>query len=429
MSTCAHYLIGIFLLLCLASANIQGQDSLIIGSIGFTGLEKLDENFLRELLRNKVGDLVNEEKIQEDEAQLRRLAAVTITATELNPDKNNPQQVHLIFKITERRTWLPILGIGGIENNFWFLLGLAEYNLAGRNQILSAHYLSNDGLPNFHVFYINPRIKGSRWGWGAEVRRSASEEPLFFTEATVNYRYVNEGIGLTGTYNLSPNRQLSLGTQLFREDYLKLTDADPNDLPGPNDLRQLKVLSGLYYKNNNIVYDYFSLSGHLLEASLQWVHTFGESQPFTSFIIQGNKYWRPYKTVNLAARLRFGIANNRPSPFVPFVLDSQFNLRGVGNRVDRGTAQLVINLEYRQTLFTSGNWASQAVLFSDIGSWRDPGGQLSDLANSDQFRHFFGGGIRIVYNRFFQATFRLDYGVDIYNSEERGFVIGMGQYF
>jgi len=107
----------------------------------------------------------------------------------------------------------------------------------------------------------------------------------------------------------------------------------------------------------------------------------------------------------------------------------QFNLRGVGNRVDRGTAQLVLNLEYRQTVFAIGAWASQLVLFSDLGTWRNPGGILGDLADPDELRHFVGTGIRIIYNKFFLATLRLDYGVDVYNTEQRGFVLGMGQYF
>jgi len=195
------------------------------------------------------------------------------------------------------------------------------------------------------------------------------------------------------------------------------------------ELRPLKWLTNARYEGNKINYDYFYLSGHQVNASLQWVITFGESQHFTSLILEGSKYWRPFRTSNVAARLRFGISNNDPSPFVPFVLDSQFNLRGVGNRVDRGTAQVVLNLEYRQTILAMGAWASQLVLFSDIGSWRDPGGKLEDLTDKDQFRHFAGVGIRIINNKFFLATLRLDYGVDLYDHQQRGFVLGMGQYF
>ncbi len=413
----------------LLSVTLNGQSVKIVDQIEFLGIKKLNLGFLEQILMTQVGDTLDLEILAEDEAQLRRLSAVSTTQRQIILTRKDTNRVKIIFEITERRTWLPLIGIGGIKDNFWFLLGLSEFNLAGKNQTLSAQFLLNDGLPNFQVYYQNRRIRGSKWGFSAEIKRAASEEPLFFTEATVNYRYANFGVGINGIYSFSPSRHLSAGFQFFEEDYLKLGPGPLSDLPGPNRLRPLKWLTNARYQGNKINYDYFYLSGHQTSASLQWVITFGESQHFTSLILEGSKFWRPFKTGNVAARLRFGLSNNDPSPFVPFVLDSQFNLRGVGNRVDRGTAQLVLNLEYRQTIFAIGAWASQLVLFSDLGSWRDPGGSLNDLADKDQFRQFVGMGIRIINNKFFLATLRLDYGVDLYDGQQRGFVLGMGQYF
>ena len=413
----------------LLSVTLNGQSVKIVDQIEFLGIKKLNLGFLEQILMTQVGDTLDLEILAEDEAQLRRLSAVSTTQRQIILTRKDTNRVKIIFEITERRTCLPLIGIGGIKDNFWFLLGLSEFNLAGKNQTLSAQFLLNDGLPNFQVYYQNRRIRGSKWGFSAEIKRAASEEPLFFTEATVNYRYANFGVGINGIYSFSPSRHLSAGFQFFEEDYLKLGPGPLSDLPGPNRLRPLKWLTNARYQGNKINYDYFYLSGHQTSASLQWVITFGESQHFTSLILEGSKFWRPFKTGNVAARLRFGLSNNDPSPFVPFVLDSQFNLRGVGNRVDRGTAQLVLNLEYRQTIFAIGAWASQLVLFSDLGSWRDPGGSLNDLADKDQFRQFVGMGIRIINNKFFLATLRLDYGVDLYDGQQRGFVLGMGQYF
>jgi hypothetical protein len=139
------------------------------------------------------------------------------------------------------------------------------------------------------------------------------------------------------------------------------------------------------------------------------------------------------KRTNLAFRVRLGISTNNDSPFAPFVADSHVNLRGVGNRIDRGTAQVVINAEYRRTIFfkeqTSRKWAVQVVGFVDMGSWRDPGGEITDLFNPDQFREFVGGGIRIINNKIFGAVLRIDYGVDVFDPNQRGIVLGLGQYF
>jgi hypothetical protein len=48
--------------------------------------------------------------------------------------------------------------------------------------------------------------------------------------------------------------------------------------------------------------------------------------------------------------LRLGLSTNNESPFAPFSLDNNINLRGVGNAVDRGTGSIVFNTEYRYTL-------------------------------------------------------------------------------
>lgn len=423
--------VNVFVSFCflICSFSLNGQADVVVKEVKFSGIEKLNLEFLKELIITQPGDLLNLSVLAEDESQLRRLSAVAITSHQIIPVTPDSSQVEVLIEVTERRTWLPVLGIGGIEDNFWFLLGLSEFNLAGRNQTLSAQFLLNDGLSNFQVYYQNRLIHGSKWGFSAEIKRAASREPLFFPEATVDYQYTNFGVGMNGIYSFSPNRHLSVGFQFFEENYLKLGPGTLDDLPGPNTLRPLKWLTNARYESNQINYDYFYLTGYQLNASLQWVITFGDPRHFTSLILEGSKYWRPMRTMNLAARVRFGISNNDPSPFVPFVLDSQFNLRGVGNRVDRGTAQLVVNLEYRQTVYTSGPWSSQMVLFSDLGTWRDPGGALGDLADPDQFRQFMGAGVRIIYNKFFQATLRLDYGVDIYDRQHRGFVLGMGQYF
>ena len=161
----------------------------------------------------------------------------------------------------------------------------------------------------------------------------------------------------------------------------------------------------------------------------QYVLNFDDKSKFLSLAFEGKKFLRPNPKTNIAARLRVAVASNNDSPFAPFVVDSQTNIRGVGNRVDRGTAQIILNLEFRRTLIDRPYWASQFILFSDAGTWRDPGGGFDDLVNPDFFRQFVGAGIRVINKKIHQAIVRIDYGVDIFNTEQRGIVLGIGQYF
>ena len=149
---------------------------------------------------------------------------------------------------------------------------------------------------------------------------------------------------------------------------------------------------------------------------------------FNTLQFQGRSFKRFGEKGNLAMRLRLAISTNNDTPFAPFVVDSHVNLRGVGNRIDRGTAQVVFNSEYRHTVHDSKRWAGQLVAFSDIGTWRNPGGNFSDLWNSDHFRHFIGGGFRVIYQKVFGAILRVDYGFDVFNKNQNGIVIGPVSY-
>ena len=93
---------------------------------------------------------------------------------------------------------------------------------------------------------------------------------------------------------------------------------------------------------------------------------------------------------NWANRLRLGYASNTNSPFAAFALDNQLNIRGVGNVVDRGTASIVFNTEFRLTLYEKGWFALQGNTFIDAGTWREPGGEFSDLIDGTNASLFSG---------------------------------------
>ena len=133
---------------------------------------------------------------------------------------------------------------------------------------------------------------------------------------------------------------------------------------------------------------------------------------------------------NWASRLRVAAAlGNEDSPFAPFTLDNQLNIRGVGNTVDRGTAALVLNTEYRHTFYERGWFVLQGNAFVDVGSWRNPGQNFSQLFDGSSTRLYPGIGFRLIHKRIFNAVFRLDYGFGIGSDATRGIVFGIGQYF
>lgn len=332
------------------------------------------------------------------------------------------------WTVEEANTVFPLIGFGGLRDNFFFLLGAKDINWRGRGNTLESFYQNIEGEHNFRLAIANPHLRGSPWGYYTELQRYAAREPLYFP-ATVNYNYVNLSGGVGVSYTPRNGLTYRSGVNVFREDYQRL-----DDIPlGPESLTLTKFLIKLTRDNDRR--DYFGerQSGWYNTSVLQSVLTGGVGQAAPFFI--GWHELRYYRLTgqrgNFALRLRAGLSSNDATPFAPFVLDSQFNIRGIGNRIDRGTAQLVLNVEYRHSLFRDGRgrFVLQGVIFSDLGSWRSPGGELSELVARSSLKHFVGGGVRLASPRVSSAVVRFDYGVDVAGYDRRGFVIGFGQFF
>lgn len=409
------------LLLCSASAWAQPGAPVVL-----EGLKRYQPDYLLSLMGSDEAEAVDREQILLDLQQLRNLPGVRTANYRLDTLEEG---VQVVFTIEERLTLLPILGLGSVRNNIWYQLGAVDLNFWGRGHEFSAYYLNMDRRHNGSLFYRARRLGGSPWGFSVGLLRLASVEPLFFDAGTVFYNYDNLSAGFTGIYQFSNFFSVELGGTAFVETYAKNDRHEGQVTPGPEGLRQPKYLSKAIAYLNHLRYDGIYLSGYDLYSQVQSVYNPGDLSWFHVVQSDGRFFWRPYGWGNLAVRLRLGLSTNHDSPFAPFVLDSYVNIRGVGNRVDRGTGTAILNLEFRQTIFELNNIALQGVVFSDLGSWRKPGGGFDDLVNPDIFRHFGGIGTRLLYKPVFNAIFRIDYGINLLDPAERGFVLGLGQYF
>jgi len=419
----------LYILFTISSFHALGQSidpPLSFDEILFIGNEKTKTDYLQQFVSCQLNETTLLTDIEKDVQQLRNLASVANASYKIESLENKKT---LVFIIEERRTKLPIINFGGIKNNLWFGLGLIENNFGGRGNQLLAYYQNTDGRHTAEVFFRNPRGRTGKWGYSASIRKWSSIEPLYFDEGDVQYLYDNNSLSFSVIRNLTLQRNFELGGTIFREAYEQHEEQNLENPPGPQNFAINKFLSKLQFNENKLFYSFFYLKGYSVNVLGQNVYNFTDGSFFNSLEIEAKAFLRPKETINIASRFKFAVSTNIDSPFAPFVADSHVNIRGIGNRIDRGTAQTVFNVELRKTVYHKNYWAGQIVALSDLGTWRNPGGEILDLLDSDNFRHFVGGGIRIIYQKVFGATLRLDYSVDIYNLEERGFVIGLGQYF
>ena len=398
----------------------------VVESIDYLGLKKTKPAVLSRQLLQGIGVPIDSNLIHIDIQRIRNFPGIGNVAYQVDSLDGG---LKIRYQIEEQRTLLPILNFGGISGNVWYQMGFYDSNFLGYGNFFSAHYQNSDGRHSGQVFFRSPKNVKDHWGYSVSLARWASVEPLFFLSRAVNYNFDYNSVSLTGIYNIGYRRQIEFGGTYFVENYEKLFDQETQVLPGPNQLRQPKLLGKLSYYQNHLNYHFFYLDGHDFNILFQDVFN-TKDQSFFHILMMTWRYFQNWNNdINMASRINFGISSNDATPFAPFVVDSRVNLRGSGNRIDRGTAQLVWNIEFRKTHFHKKTWAGQWVAFSDLGSWRNPGGTLAEFWDPNQFRHFIGGGYRLIYKKIYGAILRVDYGVDIYNTSERGIVLGFGQYF
>ena len=186
----------------------------------------------------------------------------------------------------------------------------------------------------------------------------------------------------------------------------------------------------MIYEYNNLDYHYQYVSGFKNLFNFQYVTSTDIALP--EFLIGWNDvsyFMRIGAFGNWASRLRVGFSSNNDTPFAPFSVDNNVNVRGVGNTIDRGTGAIVLNTEYRRTIYEKSWFVLQGNGFIDAGSWRNPGGELGDFTKAENVRVYPGLGLRFIHKKIFNAIFRIDYGVGITKNATSGLVFDIGQYF
>ncbi|MFK7954063.1 MAG: POTRA domain-containing protein [Ekhidna sp.] len=395
-----------------------------IGSVRFEGLEKTKQSYLKQFLSIGSGEQLDSAKMEQDRIRLTNLEM--FAHVHAKTEKVSEDRYDVIFWCDELFTLLPIFSFGGIEENFWIQAGISEVNLGGRGNKLTTYYQYYD-RNSFASHLTLERIKQSQWGANIDFIKWSTLEPLFFSDNAVEYEYDNWTIGATAVRYLNFRNKVEFGGAFFTEDYRKFTEGE--FVGAPDEVSKEKILGKLLLTNDYLDYFFFYQNGWRNQLNLQTVQSLNGDNPFYILFNDFTFLRRMGTKGNFASRLRLGLSSNEESPFAPFVLDSYVNIRGVGNRVDRGTGAIILNIEYRQTLCENDKIAIQGVLFSDNGTWRIPGGNLSDFTQNENFVLFSGGGLRFIQKKIHNAIFRIDYGFNLQDVSSNGFVLGIGQYF
>ena len=405
--------------------QLQAQDKLV-AHFDVQGNKKLKTSFVRKLSLIEEGAVLDSLIIEEDIKRLKRLPSVAHAYYQVFHSHDNQYSVY--YNIEENFTIIPSVNVYTTnDDEFAYRLGLYEFNLLGYNMAFGGFY-QKDIYNSYAINFRAPYLFSRKLGIALNYQNLTTQEPVFFDNTSADYKYNNESYEALGLYELNFNNRFELGLNYFTEDYkYKSGGTNPNI---PQNLKVHKLLYKLIYEYNNIDYNYQYLEGFRSVFNFQYVTSRDEALPEFSIGWNDFAYFkRVGKKGNWASRLRLGLATNSDTPFAPFSVDNNLNIRGVGNTIDRGTGVIVLNTEYRYTLFEKNWFILQGNAFVDSGSWRNPGGDFGDFSNTQNVRIYPGVGLRFMHKSIFNAIFRIDYGVGITKDSTRGLVFGIGQYF
>ena len=399
----------------------------LVADLKIQGNARTRTHFIKKLSNVKPGSTLDSTIIQKDIERLIRLPSVSHAYFQVFTAEEEGMY-NVVYGIEENFTIIPFANIFTSNNDeFAFRIGLQEFNFLGQNVTLGAFY-QYDVFNSYGLNLRAPYLFSKNFGLALNYQDLTTQEPVFLENGIAQYKYRNESFEVLGLFEPNYKHRFELGINLFTEDYDYLFGVtDPNV---PQQLSVDKLLYKFIYNYDGIKYYYQYLDGFRSSLNVQYVISTSDQLPEFWIGFNDFSYFkRVGKRGNWASRLRLGLASNLDTPFAPFAVDNNLNIRGVGNTIDRGTAAIVLNTEYRYAV-VDGDWFSlQANIFVDGGSWRNPGGDFGDFADDQNLRIYPGIGVRFIHKRIFNAIFRIDYGHGITNSASRGVVFGIGQYF
>ena len=416
-------------LLCCFPLNSHGQSN-IVSEISIKGNKRTKTAFLKRLAYVKEGSVLDSVRLAADERRFRLLPSVASASYEVIPIEGN--EYRIVYTVVENFAIIPGLNVTqDVNDDIAFRTSLFDFNFLGQNQIIGGFY-SKNVFDSYGFFWEAPNLFTRKLGIGLNYQNNVLQEPVFFEDdRDVNFRFDSQAVEIRGFYELNFNNRFMLGLNIARENYSFLDGDLPEEIPLELGVDRISVVGSYEYNNITNEYQYVDGFRNIFTYSFT-LDSEGDNDLLRNFFI-GRNDTEYFKRVgargNWANRLRLGFATNDTSPFAPFSLDNQINIRGVGNVVDRGTASVVLNTEYRYTLVEKGWFAMQSNVFIDAGTWRDPGGELGDLVEFTNSALFTGVGIRFIHRKIFNAVFRIDYGISLTDKVNSGVVFGIGQYF
>lgn len=398
-----------------------------IHSIDFAGLKKSKKSYLKKLLTQEEGKQLSKSKVANDLVLLLREPVVSHAYEMI--DTLPTGQLQLTYHIEENKTLIPAVDVWqSVNRSFAFHLGLTDYNFLGRGYTIGGFYRQNN-FPGFGLILENNNFIRPENELKLLVQQHETLEPLKIDDTDVQYRYRLRNIEISIGRNLTLKHKIVVAGGLIDERYLLYKGSASEVIP--NEFTTIKSFAKAGHVFDYIQPFYYHLNGwqNQVFTTYVWGESINQNNDFYS-IENRSKYFRRFNNLgNLCFRANLGLAKNIDSPFPPFAIDNNQNVRGAGNLVQRGNAYWSFNTEYRHTLFEKGWFTVQGNVFIDLAGIQPIATPLHRMFAQTNRYQYGGAGLRFIHKYIYKAIFRIDYGFSLNGTKKSGVTFGIGQFF
>jgi hypothetical protein len=360
--------------------------------IRIEGLVRTHEYVVRRELGFQEGDVVTREAF---DLAVTRLWNTTIFAHVDADLLREDGKVVARFVLEDRWTLNPLFRFQSGGNAFFFRLGAADNNIAGRFLEVQAQYEYFDGFHGGQALFRNPRLFDERDELLVQIDRLTRPRPGFSDQRTQ---------GIVELARLADRDRVRFGVRAstivdrflppldgtpFYPDETTTLLLEPSFRLGRLDtvrLRQrgvtFEVRPGVAYTSSELVSEYVSLTAETL-----------------GFLMLGERW-------NLAVRGRFANTSKVP-PHLAIYAGGLDLIRGFPDNYVRTQAMALANVELRFIAFDSTWIALMPVAFTDAIAARAPSGTPGTALS-------VGGGLRVLVPKFVGTGLRVDVAVPLH---------------
>ncbi len=368
-----------------------------IDEIRIEGLVRTKPYVVRRELQLSEGDVLTKEAL---DLAVTRLWNTTIFArvdaeVVREPAADGRERTVLVVRLEDRWTLNPLFRFGSGGNAFFFRLGAADNNIAGRFVELQAQYEYFDGFHGGQALFRNPRLFDRRIELLVQVDRLVRPRQGFSDQRT-------QAIVEVAKLASSDRIRIALRASAFANRFLAPLDSLPYH-PAPTEtllvepsfrigrvdlvrIRQrgasLELRPGAGLTTSDVAGTYATMTGEAL-----------------AFVMLGDRW-------NFAFRLR-GANVTKVPPHLEHWAGGLDLIRGFPDNFVRTRAYALGNVEARFTAFDSTWLAIVPTIFVDAIAARSPAGTPGTALSA-------GGGVRLLIPKFVGSGLRADIAVPLH---------------